>query len=194
LAGVSTRTIEAAGAAPEIRYSRLRVQALPLQSGKATPNDIQPLAGRSHIMDSAANQTKPQAATIRYVDQPECRETFADSINNVLFDGQTMRIEFGITRMDELKQGQPVSGRRYPACRLVLPVSAAIELINKMQQTASALQQAGLLKPAAAAAPEQNSSEAKPSAPKPAPSKSSLLDKLSALDKPSIFDKPSSEK
>jgi hypothetical protein len=107
-------------------------------------------------MDNAGNQNagKPQAATIRYVDQPECRETFADSINNVFFDGQTMRIEFGITRMDELKQGQPLSGRRYPVCRLVLPVSAAVELINKMQQTATALQQAGLLKPAGAAQAE----------------------------------------
>jgi hypothetical protein len=145
-------------------------------------------------MDSAANQTKSQAATIRYVDQPECRETFADSINNVLFDGQTMRIEFGITRMDELKQGQQVSGRRYPACRLVLPVSAAIELINKMQQTANALQQAGLLKAAGVAVPEQKTPEAKPAAQIPASSKSSLLDKLSALDKPSMFDKPGSEK
>lgn len=100
-------------------------------------------------MDSAnQNAGKPQAATIRYVDQPECRETFADSINSVSFDGQTMRIEFGITRMDEVKQGQQLSGRRYPACRLVLPVGAAIELINKMQQTSAALQQAGLLKPA----------------------------------------------
>ena len=100
-------------------------------------------------MDNAASQQGKQTATIRYVDQPECPETFADSINNVFFDGQTMRIEFGITRMDELKQGQQLSGRRYPACRLVLPVGAAIELINKMQQTANALQQAGLVKPAA---------------------------------------------
>lgn len=101
-------------------------------------------------MDNPGNQNtgKPQAATIRYVDQPECRETFADSINSVFFDGQTMRVEFGITRMDEMKPGQQLSGRRYPACRLVLPVSAAIELINKMQQTANALQQAGLVKPA----------------------------------------------
>lgn len=101
-------------------------------------------------MDNPGNQNtgKPQAATIRYVDQPECQETFADSINSVFFDGQTMRVEFGITRMDEMKPGQQLSGRRYPACRLVLPVSAAIELINKMQQTANALQQAGLVKPA----------------------------------------------
>jgi hypothetical protein len=141
-------------------------------------------------MDNAnQNAGKPQTATIRYVDQPECRETFADSINNVFFDGQTMRIEFGITRMDELKQGQQVSGRRYPACRLVLPVSAAIDLINKMQQTANALQQAGLVKPAGTAAAEPRAASAPSSA--AAPNKASLLDKLSALDKPSLLNKPS---
>ena len=57
---------------------------------------------------------------MRYVDLPECVETFADSVNSVFFDGQTMRIEFGITRMDEMKKDQPLTGRRYPACRLVL--------------------------------------------------------------------------
>jgi hypothetical protein len=163
-------------------------------------------------MDNAGNQSagKPQAAAIRYVDQPELHETFADSINNVFFDGQTMRIEFGITRMDEMKQDQQLTGRRYPACRLVLPVNAAIELINKMQQTANALQQAGLLKPAGAAGTaskpaEPKPAEAKPADPKPAASAKSLLDKLSALDKsssldkpiaarPSTFDKPTSEK
>jgi hypothetical protein len=95
---------------------------------------------------AAANAIKPQTASIRYVDQPELGETFADSVNNVFFDGQTMRIEFGITRMDEMKQGQQLSGRRYPACRLVLPLNAAVDLINKMQQTAAALQQAGVVK------------------------------------------------
>ncbi len=87
-----------------------------------------------------------QRATVRYVDLPDCAETFADSINSVFFDGQTMRIEFGITRMDEMKKDQPLTGRRYPACRLVLAPAAAIDLINKMQQTAAALQQAGLVK------------------------------------------------
>ena len=104
------------------------------------------------------NSGKPQqqTAAIRYVDQPECRETFADSINNVFFDGQTMRIEFGITRMDDVKQGAPLTGRRYPACRLVLPANAAVELINRMQQAGAALQQAGLVKqnPPAAQKPE----------------------------------------
>ena len=43
-------------------------------------------------------------ATVRYVDRPECVETFANSINSVFFDGQTMRLEFGITRMDDHRE------------------------------------------------------------------------------------------
>lgn len=100
------------------------------------------------IARQPANQaTVKQTATVRYVDRPDCEETFADSINNVFFDGQTLRIEFGVTRMDEMKKDTALTGRRYPACRLVLPPAAAIELINKMQQTAAALQQAGIVKP-----------------------------------------------
>jgi hypothetical protein len=96
--------------------------------------------------DDNKGETARQRATVRYVDKPDCAETFADSINSVFFDGQTMRIEFGITRMDEMKKDQPLTGRRYPACRLVLAPAAAIDLINKMQQTAQTLQQAGLVK------------------------------------------------
>jgi len=33
----------------------------------------------------------------------------------------------------------PISGRRYPACRLALSPAAAIDLINRMQQVATAL-------------------------------------------------------
>ncbi|GIK81157.1 MAG: hypothetical protein KJZ73_11665 [Pseudorhodoplanes sp.] len=95
---------------------------------------------------TASDRNKMPKPTIHNVDRPECAETFADAVNSVWFDGQTMRIEFGITRMDEVKSGQPLTGRRYPACRLVLPPAAAIELINKMQQTAAALAQAGIVK------------------------------------------------
>lgn len=97
------------------------------------------------MADAGGERPKP---SIRYVDRSDCSETFADSISSVFFDGQTMRIEFAITRMDEVKKDQPMTGRRYPACRLVLPPAAAIDLINKMQQTAAALAQAGIVKPA----------------------------------------------
>ncbi len=89
-----------------------------------------------------------QIAAVSFVDRPDCAETFADTVNSVFFDGQTLRIEFGVTRMDEMKKDTPLTARRYPACRLVLSPAAAIELINKMQQTAAALEQAGIVKQA----------------------------------------------
>jgi len=102
-------------------------------------------------------QERPQV-TLRYIDQPDLAETFADSIGNLAFDGQSLRIEFTVTRMDEVKQNAPMTGRRYPACRLVLPPGAAVELINRMQQIAAALTQAGVLRqnppPIAAGAPQ----------------------------------------
>jgi len=40
------------------------------------------------------------------------------------------------------------TGCRYPACRVALPPAAAVDLINRMQQIAAALMQAGVVKPA----------------------------------------------
>jgi hypothetical protein len=91
----------------------------------------------------AAAQT---AATIRLVDRPELAETFADSVTGLLFDGQMLRIEFGVTRLDDVKPNTSLTGRRYPACRIVLPPAAAVDLINRMQQIANALTQAGVVK------------------------------------------------
>jgi hypothetical protein len=93
---------------------------------------------------SANVQRERQPATIRHVDRPEVAETFADSVSGLVFDGQSLRIEFAVTRFDEIKPDTPITGRRYPACRLVLPPAAAIELINRMQQIGAALTQAGV--------------------------------------------------
>ena len=93
------------------------------------------------------------SGALRYVDRPECTETFADCILSSLFDGQTLRLEFGITRLDEIKQNTPVTGRRYPSCRLVLSPAAAMELIKRTQQIAAALTRAAGAKPAEKPAP-----------------------------------------
>ena len=106
---------------------------------------------------AAAGPAERPSATIRYLDRADMEETFADSITGLIFDGQTLRIEFGVTRFDEVKPNTPITGRRYPACRLVLPPAAAVDLINRMQQIATALTQAGVVKAApraAAAAPK----------------------------------------
>jgi hypothetical protein len=97
---------------------------------------------------AAAAGVQRQAATIRYVDRPEVEETFADAVSALVFDGQSLRIEFAVTRLDEIKANLPITGRRYPACRLVLPPAAAVDLINRMQQIGTALTQAGVARAA----------------------------------------------
>jgi len=81
----------------------------------------------------------------QYVDRPEIAETFADFVNRIQFDGQTLRFEFCVTRMEEQAAGGP-TGLRYPACRLVLSTAAAVDLMNKMQQITAGLIKAGVLK------------------------------------------------
>jgi hypothetical protein len=103
------------------------------------------MAGEEDAKGAAA-KAEASTATIRYTDRPECVETFADSINHVYFDGQSLRIEFGVTRLDDVKPNTPVTGRRFPAQRMVLTPMAAAELINRMQQVGAALTQAGVLK------------------------------------------------
>jgi hypothetical protein len=110
----------------------------------------------SGAASGAAADPGRMSASIRYLDRADMEEIFADSITGLIFDGQTLRIEFGVTRFDDVKANTPITGRRYPACRLVLPPAAAVDLINRMQQIAAALTQAGVVKaaPRAADAPK----------------------------------------
>jgi hypothetical protein len=96
----------------------------------------------------AASAAKPETSppVLRYADRPECQEIFADSIAQVMFDGQSLRIEFCVTRLDEVKPNTQVTGRRLPAARVALTPMAAVELINRVQQVAAAMTQAGMLK------------------------------------------------
>jgi hypothetical protein len=127
------------------------------QHAKSRPNRRKPMSpeptaakGSAANPASAAPTGSPERATasIRYVDRADMVETFADSVTGLIFDGQTLRIEFGVTRFDDVKPNAPITGRRYPACRLVLPPVAAVDLINRMQQIAAALTQAGVVKAA----------------------------------------------
>src|SRR6476620_1788626 len=90
----------------------------------------------------------PQTQTqFQYIDRPEINETFADFVQRIQFDGQTLRFEFCVTRMEDQPgpEGGP-SGTRYPACRLVWSAAAAVDLMNKMQQITASLIKAGVLK------------------------------------------------
>ena len=97
---------------------------------------------------AAVGSSERPSPTIQYFDRVDIEETFADLIVGLIFDGQTLRIEFGVTRFEEVKPNSPITGRRYPASRLVLPTAAAVDLINRMQQIAAALTQAGVVRAA----------------------------------------------
>jgi hypothetical protein len=92
----------------------------------------------------AAQQT--ESISTRYVEQPEPRETFADSLHGIAWDGQTLRLEFCVTRYpDAALAGTGAELRRYPVCRLVLTAPAVAALYNRLQQTVTALAKAGVI-------------------------------------------------
>lgn len=101
-----------------------------------------------------AQAPKQPQAQFQYVDRPEVAEVFADFVNRVQFDGQTLRFEFCVSRLDDQRPQGGVTGKRYPSCRLVLSAAAAVDLINKMQQITASLIKAGVLKADAPKAPE----------------------------------------
>jgi hypothetical protein len=76
----------------------------------------------------------------------EIAETFADSMALSFFDGNTLRLEFTATRIEEMKPSNQPVGARHVVCRLVLTAPCAIDLINHMRRTAAQLEQAGLIK------------------------------------------------
>jgi hypothetical protein len=103
-------------------------------------------------------QSPQSQVQYQYVDRPEVEETFADFVQRIQFDGQTLRLEFCISRLEDQQASAPPVGKRYPACRLVLSVGAGVDLINKMQQITANLIKAGVLKQDAPASPAQKPS------------------------------------
>lgn len=109
--------------------------------------------GREEIIMAQLPQ-RPSSPTFTYVDLPEPSETFADSIHSMLFDSQTLRITFTVSRIDTPQPRNPSTGKRYPVCRLVLTGAGIVELVNQVNQLGAALAQARA--PAQADPPKAN--------------------------------------
>lgn len=77
-----------------------------------------------------------------FVDFPELSETFADSLQSMVFDGAQLRIIFAVTRLGQPKPPAPPTGKRYPVCRLVLTAQAAEDLRKQLNGLAAAIQNA----------------------------------------------------
>ena len=79
---------------------------------------------------TSAKPAEQQRVTYRYIDRPECMETFADSIVGAFFDGQSLRLEFGISRLEERKPDAPLTARRHPR----LPFGAVAGCGHRLDQ------------------------------------------------------------
>jgi hypothetical protein len=107
---------------------------------------LKPIASNGHKEPIMA-EVKATQPKLRYEDRADLFETFADSVGPWSFDGQTLRFEFTVTRMDPAQKGeQPQGGRRIPVTRVALTVNGAIELLNHCRQLTLALEKAGVLK------------------------------------------------
>jgi len=84
-----------------------------------------------------------QSLPVRYMETADLRETFADSLHTMVWDGQTLRIEFCVTRYPDGASGG--EAKRFPACRLVLTAPVAADLFNRLNQTMATLTQAGVV-------------------------------------------------
>ena len=89
----------------------------------------------------------PTQLQLTYVDRPEISETFADSLARISFDALHARMEFVVNRVDDPKPPAAPTGKSYTACRLVIPLPAALDLHAKLGAMISMLQQQGVLKP-----------------------------------------------
>jgi hypothetical protein len=97
---------------------------------------------------ASTNQSERQPATISYLIRADLKEIFADSISRLIFDGETLRVEFVVTRLGKETADSPISARQHPVCRLVLPLTAAMDFVNRMLQIAPVLTRAGVVKAA----------------------------------------------
>ncbi len=81
-----------------------------------------------------------------FVDNPYLSETYADSIQNLVFDGSTFRFTFVVNRLDPPQPPEPPKGKQHPSCRLVMPLPGALALYQNLQNMVDALEKQGVIK------------------------------------------------
>lgn len=89
---------------------------------------------------------KPREPTFTYENDPAIAEVFADMMGQVYFDGQSMRLEFVVSRLDATARQDAPTGKRRTSARIVLTPGGAVDLMNRLNQLSAALEQAGIMK------------------------------------------------
>lgn len=90
--------------------------------------------------------TVPPKIETQYVPRDDVTETFSDHIEKFLFDGNTLRLELSVQRVDAPDAKDRPAGHRVPVARLVLTPKAAVDLYNKLDNMIELLQKKGVLR------------------------------------------------
>jgi hypothetical protein len=88
---------------------------------------------------------KKSLPKLPYKDLPGVAETFADSVEHIVFRNGTLNIVLTASRFDEPKPPRAPSGVRVTSARLVLDSGGFIELYNKLHQLVTGLAAQGIL-------------------------------------------------
>jgi len=90
-----------------------------------------------------------------YVERPDVAEMFADHCEQVIFDGQTLRLELAVTRYASATSSKAPTRRRTTACRLVLTPQGGLQLFEQLARVVAAMEKKGLLTKSETAARKQ---------------------------------------
>jgi hypothetical protein len=83
---------------------------------------------------------------IQYIDCLDVTETFVNSLGKCFFTEGVANIELCVTRLDKPEPSKPPTGKKYPACRLVLTPQAVIELFRGLNGIMGAMKNEGIIK------------------------------------------------
>ena len=86
-----------------------------------------------------------QLSQARYIDNVHPAEIFADSLHTMVWEGNTLRIEFCVTRFPDAALKGEKQPEQHPVCRLVLTAPVAAGLFNRLRETMNALTKTGVV-------------------------------------------------
>jgi hypothetical protein len=82
---------------------------------------------------------------LKYVERPDVGETYVDSLQSVMYDGNSLRMEFVVHRFGSPLPNGKANNRKLTAARLVIPLGGAINLTAQLNAIMGALEQQGAI-------------------------------------------------
>jgi hypothetical protein len=86
-----------------------------------------------------------ESGELECIDRPDVSETFVDSLESVMYDGNSFRMEFAVHRFSPPNASGRASKKKVTAVRLVIPLAGAIGLTSQLSALMEALEQQGAI-------------------------------------------------